>query len=438
MEQLLENTVLGGVMILAAALLRWVLRGKISPNVTLLLWAVCLARLMTPVRWSSALSLYALPALAGRPVRGSVANLPAPGVTAAESGTGSGHGTAAVVYLAVAAVLAALFVLAWFSTRRRVRSVAPVAESDPRRAGLPAGTVLREGDMRGAPLTFGALRPNVVLTPGLDGRALCWVLIHEGVHVRRRDNLWHYAMAAALAVHWFNPAVWLMAGLLRRDVELSCDRAVLSRLGADRRAEYANALIDLSKKTESPAFCHGFGLKRTEERIVAIMKYKKTTVCGLLAALVLILGATAVFATSPEGDAAPDAATQVVDKSELPEWVRQMLDGIEGVCGSGDTGGAPVEVVLKTDGLYVIMPDGQAEKMDDYVKWFNENHPDALPSTDPESGAYYVLIMPGDQVEVVDRDGACLPELERMMEDLSEASKEIMGLRTPIGAHENA
>ena len=438
MEQLMENTLLGGVMILAAALLRRILRGKISPNVTLLLWAVCLARLMTPVSWRSCLSIYVLPALAGRPAGGGAASLPAPGATAAASGTGSGHGTAMIVYLAVASVLTALFVLVWFSTRRRVRSVAPVAESDPRRAGLPAGTVLREGDMRGAPLTFGALRPNVVLTPGLDGRALCWVLVHEGVHVRRRDNLWHYAMAAALAVHWFNPVVWLMAGLLRRDVELSCDRAVLCRLGADRRAEYANALIDLSKKTESPAFCHGFGLKRTEERIVAIMKYKKTTVCGLLAALVLILGATAVFATSPEGDAAPDAATQVVDKSELPEWVRQMLDGIEGVCGSGDTGGAPVEVVLKTDGLYVIMPDGQAEKMDDYVKWFNENHPDALPSTDPESGAYYVLIMPGDQVEVVDRDGACLPELERMMEDLSEASKEIMGLRTPIGAHENA
>lgn len=395
MEQLMENTLLGGVMILAAALMRRVLRGKISPNVTLLLWAVCLARLMTPVRWSSALSLYALPALAGRPAGGGAASLPAPGATAAASGTGSGHGTAMIVYLAVAAVLAALFVLVWFSTRRRVRSAALVAESDPRRAGLPAGTVLREGDMRGAPLTFGALRPNVVLTPGLDGRALCWVLIHEGVHVRRRDNLWHYAMAAALAVHWFNPAVWLMAGLLRRDVELSCDRAVLSRLGADRRAEYANALIDLSKKAESPAFCHGFGLKRTEERIVAIMKYKKTTVCGLLAALVLIMGATAVFATSPEGDAAPDAATQVVDKS----W--QGLDI-----------------------LYAIMPDGQV-----IDATTGEIIPDLRADVD-------TVDAPAGQVEVVDRDGAYLPELERMMEDLSEVSKEIMGLRTAIGAQE--
>ena len=395
MEQLMENTLLGGVMILAAALMRRVLRGKISPNVTLLLWAVCLARLMTPVRWSSALSLYALPALAGRPAGGGAASLPAPGATAAASGTGSGHGTAMIVYLAVAAVLAALFVLVWFSTRRRVRSAALVAESDPRRAGLPAGTVLREGDMRGAPLTFGALRPNVVLTPGLDGRALCWVLIHEGVHVRRRDNLWHYAMAAALAVHWFNPAVWLMAGLLRRDVELSCDRAVLSRLGADRRAEYANALIALSKKAESPAFCHGFGLKRTEERIVAIMKYKKTTVCGLLAALVLIMGATAVFATSPEGDAAPDAATQVVDKS----W--QGLDI-----------------------LYAIMPDGQV-----IDATTGEIIPDLRADVD-------TVDAPAGQVEVVDRDGAYLPELERMMEDLSEVSKEIMGLRTAIGAQE--
>ncbi len=431
MEQLMENTLLGGVMILAAALMRRVLRGKISPNVTLLLWAVCLARLMTPVRWSSALSLYALPALAGRPAGGGAASLPAPGATAAASGTGSGHGTAMIVYLAVAAVLAALFVLAWFSTRRRVRNVAPVAESDPRRAGLPAGTVLREGDMRGAPLTFGALRPNVVLTPGLDGRALRWVLVHEGVHVRRRDNLWHYAMAAALAVHWFNPAVWLMAGLLRRDVELSCDRAVLCRLGADRRAEYANALIDLSKKAESPAFCHGFGLKRTEERIVAIMKYKKTTVCGLLAALVLILGATAVFATSPEGDAAPDAATQVVDKS----W--QGLDILYAIMPDGQVIDATTGEIIP--GLRADVDESSLpidDEMDDFVKWYNENYPDSLPPAAPKTDAF--VIMPDGQVEVVDRDGAYLPELERMMEDLSEVEKEIMGLRTPIGAHENA
>ena len=301
----MENTVLGGVMILVVAVLRRILRGRISPNVTLLLWAVCLARLMTPVGWSSGLSFYAIPALLGKHDRGGAVRVPEVNVPPEDMGTGSCTGLAVLVYLAVGLALAALFAAAWFSTRRRVRSVAAVAESDPRRATLPAGTDLREGDMRGAPLTFGALRPSVVLTPGLGERELHWVLAHESVHVRRRDNLWHYLMSAALAVHWFNPAVWLMAGLLRRDVELSCDRAVLCRMGADCRAEYANTLITLSTKTESPAFCRGFGPKRAEERIVAIMKFKKTTFCGLLAALVLTMGTTVAFATSPTGTEGP-------------------------------------------------------------------------------------------------------------------------------------
>ncbi len=153
--------------------------------------------------------------------------------------------------------------------------------------------------MDGAPLTFGAVRPTVVLTPGLSGTELECVLAHEGVHARRRDNLWHYVAAAALAAHWWNPAVWLMARLLRRDIELACDRAAVKRLGAERRAEYANALVSLATKAEGPAFCQTFGRKSAEERIIAIMKYKKTTVAGAALTLALVLAVTVGFASNP-------------------------------------------------------------------------------------------------------------------------------------------
>ena len=160
--------------------------------------------------------------------------------------------------------------------------------------------------MRGAPLTFGAVRPTVVLSPGLKAPELDYVLAHEGAHVRRRDNLWHYAMAAALVFHWFNPAVWLMAALLRRDVEMACDRAALCALGTERRAEYARTLVKLSTQAEGYAFCHGFGQKRAEERIKAIMKFRKITFAGVALALTMVLGLTVAFASSPasEGKAA--------------------------------------------------------------------------------------------------------------------------------------
>lgn len=154
--------------------------------------------------------------------------------------------------------------------------------------------------MEGAPLTFGVTRPTVVLPPGLEGGELLCVLVHEGVHARRRDNLWHYAMALALAVHWWNPAVWWMARLLRRDVELSCDRAALEKLGTDKRVQYANALVTLATQTEGPAFCQPFGPKATEERIRSIMKFKKTSLIGVILTLALVVGVTVAFASEPK------------------------------------------------------------------------------------------------------------------------------------------
>ena len=157
--------------------------------------------------------------------------------------------------------------------------------------------------MEGAPLTFGAMRPTVVLSPGLEGDELECVLAHEGVHAARRDNLWHYAMALALAVYWWDPAVWLMSRLLRRDIELACDRAAVKRLGAARRAEYAQTLVALATASDGPAFCQTFGRKAAEERIISVMKFKKTTIFGVVLSLVLVAGVTAAFASAPK---APD------------------------------------------------------------------------------------------------------------------------------------
>ena len=150
--------------------------------------------------------------------------------------------------------------------------------------------------MDGAPLTFGAVKPTVVLPPGLSGVELDCVLAHEGVHAARRDNLWHYAMALALAVHWWNPAVWLMSRLLRRDIELACDRAAVNRLGADRRADYARALVSLATQGEGAPFSHTFGRKLTEERILSVMKFKKTTILGAVLSLALVLAVTVALA----------------------------------------------------------------------------------------------------------------------------------------------
>lgn len=351
--QLLQNAVYGTALILAAALLRRVLKGRLMPGARLVLWAVCLFRLLTPAAPESVLSLWRFFRPRQAPAVSTPPPVPAPAVgtpqvytptqtipitapvdispvytpqqtaSAPQPAPGIPWETVLLaVWLAVGTALAVWYVVSWTRTRRAVARTIPVDGRDPRYASLPKCARLREGPMEGAPLTFGAVRPTVVLTPGLRGEALDCVLAHEGVHAMRRDNLWHYAMALALVVHWWNPAVWLMARLLRRDIELSCDRAAVRKLGPEKRADYARTLVSLATQGGSPAFSHTFSQKLTEERIVAIMKYKKMTALGLALSLLLVSGVTAAFATepvepksepTPEPDPEPTASVCVQD-----------------------------------------------------------------------------------------------------------------------------
>ena len=271
MTQLLQNALFGTALILAAVLLRRAMGERLLPAARLALWAVCLIRLLAPVFPASGLSLWGLAGAgtAGAAPDWNPAPLPSGGlgnVTAVNAPAGTAvpapqpvepaafpwEGVVLAVWIGVGLVLAARYVWSWNRTRRAVAQAVPLGRDDPRYGLLPRCARLREGVMDGAPLTFGAARPTVVVPPELDGGALECVLVHEAVHARRRDNLWHYGMAAALIVYWWNPAVWLMSRLLRRDIELACDRAAVRRLGAARRAEYAQTLVAWPPRRTAP------------------------------------------------------------------------------------------------------------------------------------------------------------------------------------------
>ena len=252
--------------------------------------------------------------------------------------------------------------------------------------------------MDGAPLTFGAVRPTVVLSPGLDGAALDCVLAHEGVHARRRDNLWHYAMALAQVLFWWDPAVWLMARLLRRDVELACDRAALRRLGLERRKEYALTLVSLSTQAGGPAFCHTFGRKAAEERILSVMKFKKTSILSLSLSLLLVFGITAAFASDPM----EQPEDQLAPVLETPSPAENQEGGIYYKDGDGklhpvdpNSISTAVSVTVNDDGT-VTVDDGITSKElpEGSSFWIEGKNGEASPF--PFSDENYTPVDPAD------------------------------------------
>ena len=71
------------------------------------------------------------------------------------------------------------------------------------------------------------------------------MLAHELTHYAHRDHLWAPLRCLALALHWYNPLVWLAVLLSKRDGELACDEGAVRRLGEDQRIPYGRTLVGM-------------------------------------------------------------------------------------------------------------------------------------------------------------------------------------------------
>lgn len=99
------------------------------------------------------------------------------------------------------------------------------------------------------PLMTGIIKPAVYINREIseNDRFLPLVLAHEFVHSKHMDGLWTFGRCICLALHWYNPLVWLAAGLSALDCELSCDEECLTLLGKAKRAEYGRAVVFVSR-----------------------------------------------------------------------------------------------------------------------------------------------------------------------------------------------
>lgn len=306
MLSLLELSLTGGVFILAVVVVRALAMNRLPRQAFLLLWAVALARLLLPFSIPSPTSLYSAAGHLGEGFRRA-------GIVTA-GGTDAAGAAAqeavipwmALLWAAGALACALCFLLPHLRGRREWNASLPV--EDPFVTAWLAGHPIRRrvrvrcSDRVDSPLTYGLLRPVILLPKTLDRSdvsRLAFVLTHEMAHIRRFDALSKLLLAAAACLHWFNPLVWVMLVLANRDLELSCDAAVVRLYGAEARAPYARTLLELeARRSRFLPLCSAFNKNALEERIGAIMRSRKTSAAALAVALVLVVALTAVLATN--------------------------------------------------------------------------------------------------------------------------------------------
>lgn len=168
------------------------------------------------------------------------------------------------------------------------------------------------------PFVLGLLRPRIYLPSGLGEQEREYILFHEQYHIRRKDYLVKPLAFLALCLHWFNPLVWLAFILAGRDMEMSCDEAVMRKMGGDVRKEYASLLLRLSTEKRMIAGTPlAFGEDSPGKRIRHVMGYKKPAVFLGVAAGILLIVAAVCLLTNPVSERASMKWAQELKAGEV-------------------------------------------------------------------------------------------------------------------------
>lgn len=211
-----------------------------------------------------------------------------------------------------------------------------------------------------SPFLWGLFRPVIYLPSGLKGEERTYILAHEMVHRNRRDYLVRPLILAFTMLHWFNPLVWFACAMCFKDMEISCDEAVLGNSAVSLRKSYAESLLKYAAGQNrfliSPL---GFGEPSVKFRIRNVLRFRKKNVWISAAAGLCVIGVAAGLWHHPSGETAlPDESVQ--EAEPLPEGEEPEVDAEEGLV--VNNGGEVVRVAgayYYMDGM-PLYSDGEA------------------------------------------------------------------------------
>lgn len=160
-----------------------------------------------------------------------------------------------------------------------------------------------ESEFVDSPFVFGVVKPNIYLPMHMDEGTAAYVIAHERAHLARRDHWWKVLGYLVLALHWFNPLVWVAYILFCRDIELACDEKVVKGLDGAARADYSQALLSCAAPKRAVAACPlAFGEGNIKMRVKSALHYRKPAFWVAAAAVLAVVIVAVCFLTNPRSD----------------------------------------------------------------------------------------------------------------------------------------
>ena len=403
------NMSLTGSIVIAVVLLARLFLKRAPKIYSYALWAVVLFRLLCPLSITAGLSvLKPLPVtttpgistVSYQPVAQAVReNTPAPirqqvaPAQPAEQPETSPMQIAAYIWAAGASVMVAYSIAQYLILRRRLAEAAPLQGE------------IYLADRVSSPFVMGILQPRIYLPSSTPMNERRFIVAHERHHIRRGDPVWKLLGYIALCLHWFNPLVWLAFCLAGKDMEMSCDEAVIKRLGEHIRADYSQALLRLAThKRMVSGMPLAFGEGDTKGRVQNMAKWKKPKVWVSVLCAGLCLVILAACALNPKQKETPREEMTTTGPASIGVWelylelpagctfVNRNLDNWE----EGKVGPFTITDGSNTIGGVMVFPVPEDFSADNW-DWFHELD---LPEWQDDTLGYSAGGAPGDEVSV--------------------------------------
>ncbi|XEC93637.1 M56 family metallopeptidase [Paenibacillus tarimensis] len=167
-----------------------------------------------------------------------------------------------------------------------------------------------------SPFLCGIFRPTIFMPEQLlssyNHRQLRHIICHELAHYQRRDIPVNVLVRFLVALHWFNPLIFIAARNLKNEQEIAADRLTLRRLGREEARRYGKTLIEMAEMTSQARFgiCVNMASKPNliKRRVQMIANYNnvqnKWTFAGL--GILILINILALTVFSPPSQAKAD------------------------------------------------------------------------------------------------------------------------------------
>ena len=179
----------------------------------------------------------------------------------------------AVVWSGVAVVLLLIAFIAYIAAMSELKDAAHLQDN------------VYLSDKITSPAVYGIVRERIIIPREYETVDLKFILTHENVHIKRKDNLWRILAIITACIHWFNPMSWLLLKSFLTNLELACDETVLKKYGEGEKKKYAAALLNCTEN--KGLYVSAFGGAKLRMRIDYIFSYKKLSVLSLVAFFIL-------------------------------------------------------------------------------------------------------------------------------------------------------